>query len=102
MPQRPIWMAALLAVEWFAEKDGESCPVEWQCARNYMRFTGAGAVVLQPLNISLRAGEVLELRWPRGETGYSFVIRRPRGIAKIGKESREAHHREARPSPEPD
>jgi len=73
----PVWTAALIAAKCHARKNGESDPVYWQIGEDYVLYTATEKVVIEPFGIPMAAGDVLEVRWERGETGYRAVVRKP-------------------------
>jgi hypothetical protein len=73
----PVWTAALVAVRCRARKNGESDPIYWQIGQDYVLYTATEKVVVEPFGIAMAAGDVLEVRWEPGETGYRVIVRRP-------------------------
>jgi len=73
----PVWTAALIAAKCRARKNGESEPVYWQIGGDYVLYTATEKVVVEPFGIPMRPGDVLEVRWETGETGYHAVVRKP-------------------------
>ena len=73
----PIWTAALIAAKCCARKNGESDPVYWQIGEDYVLYTATEKVVVEPFGIPLTAGDVLEVRWETGASGYRATVRRP-------------------------
>ena len=69
-----IWRAALLSAGCVAHKNGQTCPVEWRSTPAGLQFTATDVVVVQPFDVVLRAGEVLEVWWGPNETAYSLTI----------------------------
>jgi len=70
-----IWSAALSAVGCVATgTGGSSQPIEWQPARNCLKYTAKRAVIVEPFGISLKPGETLAVRWKPGDTGYSMML----------------------------
>src|ERR1043166_6092396 len=73
----PVWTAALIAAQCRARKNGESEPIYLQLGAEYVLYPATAKVVVEPFGIPMSAGDVLEVRWETGETGYRAIVRRP-------------------------
>jgi hypothetical protein len=73
----PIWSAALLAAGCTATRNGESLPVHWQSVRGRLYYWATETVLVRPLDVAVQAGEILEVQWSAGDTGYSTAIVQP-------------------------
>lgn len=77
----PVWVAALSAVACQARRpDGVSSGIQWLSGRECVRYTATDEVTVEPFGIALAQGEILEVRWPAGDTGYSVAVRRPGSV----------------------
>jgi hypothetical protein len=74
----PIWLAALMATRCQAHGNGETHAIGWECASGRALYTnrGAGTERIEPLGITLRQGETLEVYWLPGETAYTMNVSR--------------------------
>jgi hypothetical protein len=69
-----IWSAALLAAGCTANQNGVSTPVQWQSSGDCLYYAASGSVLVLPLDVTMQAGDVLEVGWKAGDTDYSLAI----------------------------
>jgi hypothetical protein len=77
----PIWLAALLATDCEAQRNGENHAVRWNCVSGRALYTNAGrdAEKIEPLGVSLLGGHTLAVYWMPGETAYTVEVFRQAG-----------------------
>ena len=75
----PVWVAALCAAACRANRsDGvSSSGIQWRSGPECVRYTAIDEVTVEPFGIALAQGEILEVRWSAGDTGYSVAVRQP-------------------------
>jgi hypothetical protein len=72
----PIWLSALVATGCQAVSDRECHPIGWHWEEGRALYTNAGgdAELIQPLDVTLEAGETLSVTWIPGETSYTLNV----------------------------
>jgi hypothetical protein len=72
----PIWKSVLLAAGCRVLGSDGSSPVQWECIQDYLRYQANDSITVEPFHIALDAGEILEVTWLTGDTGYTVLIHR--------------------------
>jgi hypothetical protein len=72
----PVWLAALMAVNCQARGNGLRHDVCWQAVAGRALYTnfGSHAENIEPLGVSLPAGDTLAVYWSPGETAYTVEV----------------------------
>jgi hypothetical protein len=72
----PIWLAALEAARCRADDGRHGHAVSWTCISGRAVYTNAGAHAerIEPLGVSLQAGQTLAVYWSPGATEYSVEV----------------------------
>jgi hypothetical protein len=88
----PVWVAALCAAACRANRsDGvSSSGIQWRSGAECVRYTAIEEVTVEPFGIALAQGEILEVRWPAGDTGYRVAVRQPGSLRSCGQGARRA------------
>jgi hypothetical protein len=72
----PVWLAALMAVNCQARSNGFRRDICWQAVAGKALYTnfGSHAENIEPLGVSLAAGDTLAVYWLPGETAYTLEV----------------------------
>jgi len=72
----PIWMAALMAIQCLALRQGQDATVRWNKVSGKALYTNAGAdpELIQPLGVYLQSGQTLAVSWIPGDTTYTLEV----------------------------
>ena len=72
----PVWLAALLAVRCQARSQGIHHEVRWRAVSGRAVYTNfaSGTERIEPLGVSLQAGDTLAVWWDPGETAYTMEV----------------------------
>ena len=70
---QPIWMAALLATRCLAVGHGRERAIRWECVAGRAVYTNTAGdcELIEPLGVTLQAGDTLAVDWAPGETAYT-------------------------------
>ena len=82
----PVWVAALCAAACRANRsDGvSSYSIQWRSGPECVRYTAIDEVTVEPFGIALAQGQILEVRWPAGDTGYRVAVRQRGSLRSCG------------------
>ena len=72
----PVWLAALMAVNCQARSNGLHHEVCWDAVAGRAIYTNFGSHTenIEPLGVSLPAGDTLAVHWAPGETAYTVEV----------------------------
>ena len=72
----PIWLAALIAVNCQAKSNELHHTIRWHSTAGRAVYTnfGSHAERIEPLGVTLSAGDTLAVYWLPGETGYTLEV----------------------------
>ena len=72
----PVWLAALMAVNCQARSSGWHHDVCWDAVAGRAIYTNFGSHTenIEPLGVSLSAGDTLAVYWAPGETAYTVEV----------------------------
>jgi hypothetical protein len=72
----PVWLAALMAVNCQARSNGLHHDICWHAVAGRAVYTNFGnhAENIEPLGVSLPAGDTLAVYWSPGETAYTVEV----------------------------
>src|SRR5688572_9390517 len=72
----PVWIAALLGSHLSAVQAGRARPVRWRVNADRIVFINESSTnrELEPFGVTLRSGDVLEVFWAPGDTGYTLHV----------------------------
>ena len=72
----PVWLAALVATGCHAVSSRECHPIGWNLYDGRALYTNVGALpeLIEPLAVTLAAGDTLSVTWMPGETGYTVHV----------------------------
>jgi hypothetical protein len=74
----PIWLAVLFATSCEARRNGENHAIRWHWVSGRALYTNAGrdAEHIEPLGVSLLAGDTMAVYWIPGDTAYTVEVYR--------------------------